>query len=174
MIIVQRLFRHISGKVPEFQCDEDAINQLQELMTQIGSNPILLILDDVWSGSEFRLEKLKLNVPNFNILVTSRTTFPGFSFTHNLKPLNDEDATTLLRHFASLQDGSSHIPDKVIEKVLCQSVIIYIYIYICGCLILFIIFSIGKVLMCMHMNEKINSSFGPAYYMPKSRFHTYS
>ncbi|KAL4629016.1 hypothetical protein ACB092_05G278600 [Castanea dentata] len=64
MIIVQRLFHH-----------------LRELMTQIGSIPILLILDDVWSGSEFRLDKLKLNVPNFNILVTSRTTFPGFSFT---------------------------------------------------------------------------------------------
>ena len=37
MIIVQRLFRHISGKVPEFQCDEDAINQLQEGLTKIGS-----------------------------------------------------------------------------------------------------------------------------------------
>ena len=47
-----------------------------------------------------------------------------------VKPLNDEDAMTLLRHFASLQDGSSHIPDDVIKKVLYQSVI-YIYIYIC-------------------------------------------
>ena len=101
-------------------------------MTHIGSSPILLILDDVWSGSEFRLEKFKFDIPKFNILVTSRTTLPEYSFTYDLKPLNDEDAMTLLRHFASLQDGSSHIPDDVIKKVLYQSVIyIYIYIYIC-------------------------------------------
>ncbi|KAK4570814.1 hypothetical protein RGQ29_029606 [Quercus rubra] len=91
------------------------------LLTHIGSSPILLILDDVWSGSEFRLEKFKFDIPKFNILVTSRTTLPEYSFTYDLKPLNDEDAMTLLRHFASLQDGSSHIPDDVIKKVLYQS-----------------------------------------------------
>ena len=118
-------------------------------MTHIGSSPILLILDDVWSGSEFRLEKFKFDIPKFNILVTSRTTLPEYSFTYDLKPLNDEDAMTLLRHFASLQDGSSHIPDDVIKKVLYQSVIyihiyIYIYIYVNEIfLILLIVFIIG-------------------------------
>ncbi|KAK7820849.1 putative disease resistance protein [Quercus suber] len=68
---------------PEFQSDEDAINQLRELLTKIGSSPILLILDDVWSGSEFRLEKFKFDMPKYNILVTSRTIFPKFSFTYN-------------------------------------------------------------------------------------------
>ena len=132
MVIVQSLCHNICHQEPEFLNDDDAINKLQELLTQIGSSPILLILDDVWSGSEFRLEKLMIHVPNFNILVTSRTSFPGFSFTYNLKPLNDEDATTLLRHSASLQDGSSHIPVVVIKKVLCQSVRhIYIYMYVC-------------------------------------------
>ncbi|XP_050252910.1 probable disease resistance protein At5g66900 isoform X2 [Quercus robur] len=128
MVIVQRLFHHIWDRKPElfhhkcdwepeFQSDEDAINQLEVLLTHIGSSPILLILDDVWPGSEFRLEKFKFDIPKFNILVTSRSTLPEFSFTYNLKPLNDEDAMTLLRHSASLQDGSSHIPDDVIKKI---------------------------------------------------------
>ena len=91
----------------------------------------------------FRLEKFKFDIPKFNILVTSRTTLPEYSFTYDLKPLNDEDAMTLLRHFASLQDGSSHIPDDVIKKVLYQSVI-YIYIYVNEIfLILLIVFIIG-------------------------------
>ena len=132
MVIATRLFRHISDdQVPEFQNDEDAIHQLEELlMTQTGSNPVLLILDDVWSGSEFRLGKFMFDMPNYNILVTSRTTtLPGFSFTYTLNPLNDEDAMTLLCHSASLKDGSSHILVEHIKKVRCQSVI-YIYIYI--------------------------------------------
>ncbi|XP_030936238.1 probable disease resistance protein At5g66900 [Quercus lobata] len=66
---------------------------------------------------EFHLEKFKFDMPNYNILVTSRTTLPGYSFTYNLKPLNDEDATTLLHHSASLQDGSSHISVEVIKKI---------------------------------------------------------
>uniref|UniRef100_A0A2N9HW74 NB-ARC domain-containing protein n=1 Tax=Fagus sylvatica TaxID=28930 RepID=A0A2N9HW74_FAGSY len=118
MVIVQRLFHHLSDQEPEFQSEEDAINQLRELLTQIGPDPILLILDDVWSGSEFRLDKFKFDMPNYNIMVTSRTTtFPGFSFTYNLKPLNDDDATKLLLHSASLQDGSSHIPVEVIKEI---------------------------------------------------------
>ncbi|KAF3953087.1 hypothetical protein CMV_021438 [Castanea mollissima] len=117
MVIVQRLFHHICGQEPEFQSDEDAIYQLQELLTKIGSSPILLISDDVWSGSEFHLEKFKFDMPKYNILVTSRTIFPEFSFTYNLKSLNDEDATTLLHHSASLQDGNSRIPVEIIEKI---------------------------------------------------------
>ena len=54
------------------------------------------------------------------ILVTSWTAFPRFSFTYNLKLLNAKDAMTLFRHSASLQDGSSDIPDEDIKKVLCD------------------------------------------------------
>ncbi len=136
MVIVQRLFHHLSDQEPEFQSDEDAINQLRELLTQIGPDPILLILDDVWSGSEFHLDKFKFDMPNYNLMVTSRTTFLGFSFTYNLKPLNDEDAMTLFHRSASLQDGSSHIPVEDIKKVLCQSCHIYMHEI---CLILFIL-----------------------------------
>ena len=84
---------------------------------------MLLILDDMWSGSEFCLEKFKFHMPNYNILVTTRTKLPGFSFTYNLKPLKDDYATMLLRHSASLQHESSNIPVEAIKKVLCQSVI---------------------------------------------------
>ena len=100
----------------EFQTDEDAINQLEQLLSRI-EGPILLILDGVWSGSESLIEKFEFHIPNYKILVTSRTAFPRFSFTYKLQPLNDKDAMTLFRHSAALQDGNSLIPDKDIKKV---------------------------------------------------------
>ena len=109
--------------MPHFQSDEDAVNHLQQLPKQIGSNPILLILDDAWPGSETLLEEFKLHMPDSKILVTSRTAFPRFSFMYELKPLKDADAKTLFLHSASLQDRSSSITDENIEKVLWQSVI---------------------------------------------------
>jgi hypothetical protein len=128
-VIVQRLFSY-KDMQPNFQIqnDEDAIDQLPQLLNHIGPNPILLILDDVWLGSESLPEKFKLNIPNYKILVTSRTAFPRFEFTYNLKPLNEVDAMTLFCRSASLQDGNSHIPEEDIKKVLFQSVI-YIYIF---------------------------------------------
>ena len=123
--------------MPEFLSDEDAINQLEHLLNEVGqnhstflptpapqNNPILLILDDVWSGSESLLEKFAFRIPNYKILVTSRTSFPRFSFTYNLKPLNDEDAMALFRHSATPQDGSSYIPGgDTVKMVLFQSAI---------------------------------------------------
>ncbi|KAK7818243.1 putative disease resistance protein [Quercus suber] len=107
-VIVQILFSH-KGLQPmfEIQSDEDAIEQLQQLLEHIGSDPILLILDDVWLGSESLPEKFGFKIPNHKIMVTSRTAFPRYKFTYNLNPLNDKDAMTLFRHSASLQDGSS-------------------------------------------------------------------
>ena len=63
------------------------------------------------------------DIPNYNILVTSRTALLGFSFTYYLNPLNDDHATMLLHHSASLQRESSNIPVEAINKVLCQSCI---------------------------------------------------
>jgi hypothetical protein len=127
----------VGVQVPEFQSDEDAINHLQELPKQVGSDPMLLILDDVWPGSEPLLEKFKFHMPKSKILVTTRTAFPRFSFTYNLKPLNAEDAMALFRYSASLKDGTSCIPDEDIEKVHCQSVIYTHEIH----LILFLLFA---------------------------------
>ena len=85
----QNLFNY-KDMQPKFQIekDEDAINQLSQLLNHITPNPILLILDDVWLGSEpFLPEKFKFDLPNYKILVTSRTAFPRFEFTYHLKLL---------------------------------------------------------------------------------------
>ncbi|XP_030974656.1 probable disease resistance protein At5g66900 isoform X3 [Quercus lobata] len=77
-----------------------------------------IIKDDVWLGSENLLEKFKFDLPNYKILVTSRTAFPRFRFTYHLKPLNDVDAMTLFRRSVSLHDGSSYIPaEEDVKKI---------------------------------------------------------
>ena len=140
--MVQKLFKHNGEECPEFQSDEEAIDQLEQLLNEIGQKqPILLILDDVWPGSESLIEKFKFDIPDYKIVVTSRTAFPRFPYRYNLNPLNRVDAKSLFCYSASLQDRdeSSYIPEEYIEKVLCQSNI-YIYIYSCvdGCMIAYI------------------------------------
>ncbi|KAK0606118.1 hypothetical protein LWI29_034274 [Acer saccharum] len=49
---------------------------------------MLLVLDDVWSES--LVQKFMFELPNYKILVTSRSVFPQFGSGHQLKPLNDE------------------------------------------------------------------------------------
>lgn len=75
-VIVEKLFHKATNQVPEFVSDEDAIDQLEQLLNQINGH-VLLILDDAWSGSESLLEKfIKISkMPNCKILVTSRTAF---------------------------------------------------------------------------------------------------
>ena len=124
-VIVKNLFSYNGVECPEFQSDEDAINQLKQLLNQIGK-PILLILDDVWPESESLVHKFKFNIPNYKIVVTSRKAFSRFKFRFKLNPLDHEDAMRLFRHSASVEDGSSYILEESMEKVLCQ----YIYIYI--------------------------------------------
>ena len=121
-VIVQNLFSY-KGIQPKYQIqsDEEAIYLLPQMLKHIGPNPILLILDDVWLGSEFLLEKFMFNIPNYKILVTSRTAFPRFKHTYNLKQLNEVDAMTLFCRSAFLQDESSYIPEEDIKKVLGKS-----------------------------------------------------
>ena len=123
-VIVQNLLNY-KDMQPNFQIqsDEDAIDQLSQMLNHLRPNPILLILDDVWLGSESLPEMFKFDIPNYKILVTSRTAFPRFKFTYHLKPLDYVDAMTLFRHSASLHDGSSYVPaEEDVKKVLCQSV----------------------------------------------------
>ncbi|KAJ7951597.1 Disease resistance protein [Quillaja saponaria] len=110
--IAQNLFQHKGQKVPEFLSDEDAVNKLGNLLNQIGEKPILLVLDDVWSGSEALIEKLNLQLPDYKILVTSRFAFQRFGDPYCLKPLSNKDATTLLCQSASLTESSSNILDE--------------------------------------------------------------
>ncbi|KAG6664182.1 hypothetical protein CIPAW_02G074900 [Carya illinoinensis] len=117
-IIIQKLLGK-DDRSPVFQSDEDAIDQLEQMLLAKQNKPILLILDDVWSRSESLLEKFAFPLPNYKILVTSRTAFPRFRFTYKLKPLNDDDAMELFHHSAGLQDGgSSYIPDgEMVKKI---------------------------------------------------------
>ncbi|KAM3709373.1 hypothetical protein ACJW31_02G167500 [Castanea mollissima] len=118
-LIVQSLFNYKSLWLGfQFQSDEDAIDSLPQLLNHIGPDPILLILDDVWLGSESLLEKFKFDIPDYKILVTSRIAFPRFEFTYHLKPLINGDVMTLFRHSTSLKEGSSYFPpDEDIKRI---------------------------------------------------------
>ncbi|KAG4379110.1 hypothetical protein AAZX31_17G172000 [Glycine max] len=117
-IIVERLFEHCGCQVPDFQSDEDAANQLGLLLRQIGRSSMLLVVDDVWPGSEALVQKFKVQIPDYKILVTSRVAFPSFGTQCILKPLVHEDAVTLFRHCALLEESNSSIPDEeLVQKV---------------------------------------------------------
>ncbi|XP_004511973.1 probable disease resistance protein At5g66900 [Cicer arietinum] len=110
--IVRTLFEYCGSRVPEFQSDEDAINQLGRLLRQVGRRPILLVLDDVWPRSEGLIEKFKFQISDYKILVTSRVAFRRFGTPFQLDPLDHHHAVSLFHHFAQLNDSSSYMPDK--------------------------------------------------------------
>ncbi|CAJ1942729.1 unnamed protein product [Sphenostylis stenocarpa] len=117
-IIVERLFEHCGDQVPEFQSDEDAVTQLGLLLRKTDATPVLLVLDDVWPGSEAIVEKFKVQISSYKILVTSRVSFPRFGTPLILKPLVHEDAITLFHHHALFKKSSSYILDEdLVQKV---------------------------------------------------------
>jgi len=115
---VQTLFEHCGSRVPEFQSDEEAINKLGLLLRKSESTPILLVLDDVWHGSEDLVEKFKFQLPDYKILVTSRVGFRRFGTPCQLNPLDHDSAVSLFRHYAQLNHISSSMPDRDLDKVL--------------------------------------------------------
>ncbi|RVW57592.1 putative disease resistance protein [Vitis vinifera] len=122
IIKLKSLFQHNGHGVRVFQNDEDAVNQLERLLNQIAPAPILLVLDDVWGGSESLLDNFVFKIPNYKILVTSRFEFPRFGSTYKLPLLKDEDAMTLFRSSAFQQDGRSYMPDEdLVERVVGRS-----------------------------------------------------
>ncbi|XP_028764114.1 probable disease resistance protein At5g66900 [Neltuma alba] len=116
--IVHTIFGHCGLPAPEFSSDEDAINRLGFLLTQFGGRPILLVLDDVWQGSETIVEKFKFQISNYKVLVTSRVAFPRFATSCHLEPLGHDDAIRLFHHFSLLDDNCSFKPDeKLVREV---------------------------------------------------------
>ncbi|XP_059623794.1 probable disease resistance protein At5g66900 isoform X1 [Cornus florida] len=117
--IVRNMFQHKNFQVPEFQNDDDAIDKLGNLLSQneIGTSPKLLVLDDVWSGSESLIQKFMFPIPEYKILVTSRFVFPRFDSTYKLELLNDQNAMTLFRNSAFPQGGSSNMPDDLVNEI---------------------------------------------------------
>ncbi|KAI4327491.1 hypothetical protein L6164_019944 [Bauhinia variegata] len=116
-IIVEKLFQHWGFQAPEFQSDESAVSGLELLLKEIGTSPKLLVLDDVWVGSESLVDKFKFQIPDYKILVTSRVAFPRFGTPCHLKPLSHDDALTLFRRFALQNDNTSNIPDDMLQQV---------------------------------------------------------
>ena len=106
--------------MPIIQDKEEALNMLIMFLKNKGKDhPILLVLDDVWSGPESRSFLLKLlpTRKEYKILVTSRSKLLDFP-SYQLEPLHDEDAMTLFKHYASLENGSN-IQHDLVKEVFC-------------------------------------------------------
>ncbi|KAM1091137.1 hypothetical protein ACFX2J_018465 [Malus domestica] len=119
-LIVHQLYQRMGYELPAFENEVMAANWLQQFLKESGQNPLLFVLDDVWSGSESLLEKFdEFKFSNYKILVTSRFAFPRFGSPYHLAPLNDEDAMALFHYSASLKDKSSSYEDlsrKIIKR----------------------------------------------------------
>lgn len=116
--IVQKLYQHTGYHVPDFQSDEDTFNQLEHLMKQVvKKGPILLVLDDVWLGSESLVDNFVFEIPNYKILVTSRFAIGRFGHPFVLKPLSEAHAINLFKHSASLTKSTSDVPDDVVKEI---------------------------------------------------------
>ncbi|KAI5319391.1 PREDICTED: probable disease resistance [Prunus dulcis] len=117
-LVVQELCQKTGSLVPALQEEAIAFNWLQEFLKKTGQDPLLLVLDDVWLGSESLLDKFgEFKRPNYNILVTSRFRFPRFGPAYPLGTLEQGDAMTLFRHAASRPDRSSDIPEDLAKQI---------------------------------------------------------
>ena len=125
--MARKLFEHNQLSVPEFETDEDAINELKQLLeNQAQKAPVLLVLDDVWGGpdsveSEFPLHKfVEFKIPKCRILVTSRYEFPRIGSTYKLDLLDTKQAKKLLLHSALLTDEDKDLDDDLVDEVISQ------------------------------------------------------
>ncbi|XP_048431273.1 probable disease resistance protein At5g66900 [Pyrus x bretschneideri] len=118
-LIVHELYQLKGFELPAFQNKFMAVNLLQQFLKKATDNPLLFVLDDVWSGSESLLDKFdQFKFSNYKILVTSRFAFPRFGSPYHLALLNDEDAMALFQHSASLEDESSYTSEDLSRKIM--------------------------------------------------------
>ena len=119
-VIVQNLLQH-NGYAPHtFENDSQATVGLRKLLEELREDgPILLVLDDVWRGAESLLQKFRINLADYKILVTSRFDFPSFGYNYRLKPLENEDARALLVQWASRPVNTSQAEyEDLLQKIL--------------------------------------------------------
>lgn len=104
--ILQSLWRQLLKAVvmPKFFNEEDAVKQLSDNLSNIELQPILVVLDDVWSESV--LEKLIFRAPNLKMVITSRTKFEALDSIYSLGMLKESDAIELFYHSAFVQGNS--------------------------------------------------------------------
>ncbi|XP_068343216.1 probable disease resistance protein At5g66900 isoform X2 [Pyrus communis] len=116
--IVQDLYQRKGFPAPTFENEVSAVMLLQRFLKEEGQNPLLIVLDDVWSGSESLVEKFdQFKTENHKFLVTSRSEFRGYGFPYHLQSLDHDNAMKLFHHSASLGDKSAHIPKDLPEKI---------------------------------------------------------
>ncbi|XP_062029402.1 uncharacterized protein LOC133745360 isoform X2 [Rosa rugosa] len=120
--IVQQLYEQKDPVVLELQ--EDAVYWLQQFLKETGGDPSLLVLDDVWSGSESLLEKFdELRTSMHKILVTSRSEFPRFGclyYLESLKSLDDEEEMSRLKgKVVAAVRATGDYPERV-GKPICE------------------------------------------------------
>ncbi|XP_023731139.1 probable disease resistance protein At5g66900 [Lactuca sativa] len=109
MMIISDLFNpNPSDPRLLFQSKGDAKNKLENFLNEKASDPMLLVLDDVWSDS-FIEQIFPSNIRGHKIVVTSRTAFQKYK-TFRFEPLNDEDAKSLFRSSAFTESGSRPSP----------------------------------------------------------------
>lgn len=115
--IAEVLCQQMGYQGPLFQNELEAVKCFEHLLKQKEQGPTLLVFDDAKPGSESILDKFVFQVPNYKIMVTSRSELPGFASTYHLKSLHIKDAMTLFQHSASLDNGSYDIPEDLVKKV---------------------------------------------------------
>ncbi|KAL6136357.1 hypothetical protein ACLB2K_061652 [Fragaria x ananassa] len=115
--IMKGLYEQKGYKGPASHNEATPVKWLERVEMEKGEDPLLLVLDDVWSGSEPLLEKFQFKMSNYKILVTSRSLFPKFGPSYHLQLLDYENAMQLFHHTASLGDKSSHIPEQLSKEI---------------------------------------------------------
>ncbi|CAF2089145.1 unnamed protein product [Brassica napus] len=121
--IVQNLIQY-NGHAPQtFENDTQATVALRKVLEKLTEDggPILLVLDDVWQGADSFLEKFRISIRNYKVLVTSRSEFQSFGPTYCLKPLEYENARALLVQWASRPVPNNASPDEydnLLKKIL--------------------------------------------------------
>ncbi|XP_030472237.1 probable disease resistance protein At5g66900 [Syzygium oleosum] len=117
--IVQKMYQHNQCKVPVIETEDDAVRCLHQLLNAIGQDPVLLVLDDVWTGSEsFIMNFICNDLRDYKIVVTSRYEFPAFRPVHHLNPLTHDEAVELFRRCVTVDDRSVDAPDdKLLDQI---------------------------------------------------------
>ncbi|KAL3722206.1 hypothetical protein ACJRO7_034557 [Eucalyptus globulus] len=110
--IVRKMIQHNGLDVPEIVTEDDAVRCLQQLLIIIGENPVLLVLDDVWTDSQSIFEKFVFKkIKHYKIVVTSRYEFPNVDLVHHLNPLPHEEALELFRRSVTVDGRRLVAPD---------------------------------------------------------------
>ncbi|CAN7127929.1 unnamed protein product [Brassica rapa subsp. narinosa] len=119
-VIVQNLLQHNGFEAVTFENDPQAANALIDLIEELTEDgSVLLVLDDVWLGTDDFLNYFRVKLPGYKILVTSRSNLPSFDYTYPLQPLNEKDAKALLVHVAPRPYNASQAEyEEVLQEIL--------------------------------------------------------